>query len=237
MHIFNKICKGFALDFSNVDEFVHYYGGEHSIEDAECPNCNKPLILHLTLDTSDTRLNISNKIFSKMPLVYCMRCSLSWYDFQYQILSNEKVRLIQYYEGETVQDDWDEEIGVESFPKIKFGLKPVPKDVESLYDKLNSGAELTEDEESEIAKFTDKYAIPEVGGYPIVDISNQIGGRAFLCQQLDDPVCPGCEKDMYFIASLTNDKRNSLKITFNGVQIVYFYCPDCYLVHVQHSCD
>ncbi len=235
MEKYNKLSNGYIPEFNNIDEYNHCIGGQHNINGADCPNCKKPLILHATINTTDERLNIKEQNFSNMHLLYCMRCSLSWYDFQYQILSNDKINILEVYHGETVHDDWNDAVGIDSFPKKSFGLIPVPGHVEKLYDKLNSNIEISEDEEIEICKFTGNFAPQDVGGYPVVDVSNQIGGRAFLSQRLDDPICTKCAKEMYFVASLTNDNKNNLKISFDSVQIVFFYCPECSVIHAQHS--
>ena len=89
--------------------------------------------------------------------------------------------------------------------------------------------------EEEVCSFIDNYADEEVGGYPMLDVANQIGGRAYLCQALDDPICLSCETYMYFIASITNDDKNNIHISFDSVQIIFFYCPSCMNIHVQHS--
>ncbi len=232
---FSYKVGGFAPLFNDTDGFNHFYGGEHSINGAECPNCNKPLILHLTLDPNDIRLNLKNNKFDQLPLLYCMRCSLSWYDFIYKIKSEKEISIIEAYNGEILKEDWDEAVGGDKFKKRKISLKPVPIEVQSIYDKLNRNHDITENDEVEICKFTGNYADPEVGGYPIVDVSNQIGGIAFLSQKLDDPVCPDCKEEMRFLASLTNDEKNSFIISFDGVQIVFFYCHHCSIIHVKHS--
>jgi hypothetical protein len=229
-----KQSNGYALGFNKPCSFKHYLGGSIELNGAECPNCNKDLILHASLDTDDKRLSLYNKTFKQLPLLYCMRCELSWHDFQYQILSDNEVKIIKYNEG-GVLEEWSEEVGLDSFPSKTFSLMTIPKEVQALYNKLNGDEELSEEDELLICNFTGNFADEELGGYPIIDVSNQIGGRAYLSQGLHDPECSICGKNMPFLASLTNDEKSELRITFDSVQIVFFYCSSCCNIHVQHS--
>jgi hypothetical protein len=66
--------------------------------------------------------------------------------------------------------------------------------------------------------------------HPEVADINQVLGRGFLFQRLDDPICLQCasggeNRQMYFLASLRNDSRESIRLTFDGTQIVFFFCP------------
>jgi hypothetical protein len=189
------------------------------------------------LDCADTRLKLLNKPFMLLPLLYCMRCALCWHDFQYEVIDDQTIRVIESFLGELMTEDWRENVNLDSFPVRVISLEPIPARVEELYDRLNANLKITDSEEVEICSVTGQYANPEVGAYPIVDAINQVGGRAFLCQRLDDPDCPKCDKPMSFIASLTNDKRQSFVVSHDGVQIVFFLCAKCHVVHVQHSAD
>ena len=204
---------------------------------AACANCQKPLMLHLTLDCADGRLNLVGQPFKLLPLLYCMRCALCWHDFQYEVINDSAICVIESFSGELLTEDWREAVGVDIFPPRTITLEPIPARVEALYDRLNAGLKITDAEEAEICSCTGQYADPDVGGYPIVDVINQVGGRSFLGQRLNDPACPKCDQPMAFIASLTNDKRQSIVVSYDGIQIVFFFCVKCHVVHVQHSAD
>jgi hypothetical protein len=152
-------------------------------------------------------------------------------------MGEDEIRILAYFEGEVMEKEWREAVGGDFFCRRPIELEPIPARIEELYDRLNENLEITAQEEAEICSYTGQYARPEVGGYPIVDVINQVGGRSFLCQRLDDPDCPLCEKAMPFIASLTNDKRQSLFVGYEGVQIVFFFCTECHVIHVRHSAD
>ena len=228
-----KISKGYALR-PGVSEFHHHFGGRHSIQGAGCPNCSQQLILHFSIDCADPRLGLQDLGIAVLPLLYCMRCELCWYDFVYQIEAEDSIRILKFHQG-SITGEWAAEMGINEFPLRNAELVQVPRKVEEYFDRLNADEDLTDEEEAEIAEFTKNYANPEVGGYPIVDVINQIGGRSFLSQRLDDPTCEGCKNPMFFLASLTNDLSCGLKFSFDSVQIVFFLCQDCRRIHAQHS--
>jgi len=109
--------KGHFIEFDRQGPFGHSFGGEHHIAGAWCPNCDKPLMLHLTLDTADPALNLQCLGVATVPVLYCMRCALSWHDFSYRLHADEKVEILEVFEGEKVWDDWYKDIGVDTFSR------------------------------------------------------------------------------------------------------------------------
>ena len=194
-------------------------------------------MLHLTLDTTDPSLDLQHLGINKLPLLFCNRCSLAWHDLTYVVASNGDIDLVEFFTGETMWEEWYEDVGVDVFPRRPFTLTSIPDRLQELYDRLNDDEELTRSEEEKIAALTG-----QVCEYPIADVINQVGGRSFLCQRLDDPVCVHCFKqgerrEMFFLASLTNDAARQFKITFPSLQIVFFFCPHCRAVKVVQSAD
>lgn len=163
-----------------------------------------------------------------------MRCELCWYDFVYDVEADNSISIVHAHRGGATEE-WMEEFGVDEFPEQSAALLQIPTEVEDLFDRLNAHQQITDEQEAEIAAFTENYANPEVGSYPIVDVINQVAGRSFLCQRLNDPICGKCNKQMVFLASLTNDRRRDVRITYDSVQIVFFLCAGCRRIHVQHS--
>ena len=131
-----QICKGYKPKLDESSPFMHTIGGVHTLDGGCCPSCKNDLILHSSLDTDDQRLNLYNKDFKKLNLLYCMRCELSWYDFQYHIISDYEIKVLRFNEGEEVEE-WEEEVGLESFPQRTFDLEEVPEVIQELYNKLN----------------------------------------------------------------------------------------------------
>jgi hypothetical protein len=163
-----------------------------------------------------------------------MRCELAYENFVYHVEKDCSIDIVRYRRGHTVYE-WNTEFGGDALPEVPVTLVPIPHRVEFLFQRLNQGGEISDEEEKEVCEFTRNFANLEVGGYPIVDVINQFGGRSFLCQRLRDPLCIRCKREMRFLASLTNDDRESIKITFAGVQIVFFICVKCVTIQVQHS--
>lgn len=198
-------------------------------------------MLHLSIDCADPLLSLSFLPCSRLPLFYCMRCSLCWHDYAYRILSDAEIELVEEFRGETNWENWYRFGRQDVFTRRSVELTPIPVRLQELYDRLNIDEELSDTEQTEIATYTGNFAPADVGGYPIVDVINQLGGRSFLCQRLDDPMCPGCRKAglkqrrMYFLASLTNDKESRIEMADDSVQIVFFLCKQCHTVKVRHS--
>src|SRR5690606_874708 len=153
-----------------------------------------------------SRLCLQKFGIASIPLLYCMRCELCWFDFIYELETDKSIAIVKAHHG-AVTEEWSDEVGLDEFPEQPVALLRIPIEVEDLFDKLNTNTDLSDEEEAEIVAFTENYANPEVGGYPIVDVINQIGGRSFLSQRLDNPTCDGCQNTMVFFASLTNDRR------------------------------
>ena len=191
-------------------------------------------MLHLTVDCSDPSLPLGQLGLTSLPLLYCMRCELAHFDFVYRFVAQNSIKILTAMKGDVVEE-WADEVGLDVFPEKKVKLVPAPARVEALFDRLNRNEEISPAEEAEICSFTGNYADREVGGYPMVDVINQISGRSFLAQRLDDPECLRCGGTMQFLASLTNDKRQGFRFSFDSVQIVFFVCLPCRTIHAQHS--
>ena len=54
----------------------HVFCGPNNIPGAWCPNCDKPLLNILDLDTSDPRLELGTALPSSLPLLCCWTCNV-----------------------------------------------------------------------------------------------------------------------------------------------------------------
>jgi hypothetical protein len=233
--------NGYFIEPDHPSDYDHHIGGSCDVQNAVCPNCDKRYILHLELNTDDPALNLHWMKVSRLPLLYCMRCALSWHDFAYRLVSQHELDVVEAHRGERLWNEWYDEVGVDEFPHRPFGLRQLPSALQELWDKLNANLELAPEENEVVGRLTGRFAPDCVGGYPIVDVINQIGGRSFLQQRLHDPACPFCRKSgissqMWFLASLYNDQRKQLRFSFPDVQIVFFVCRECQTILVKHSC-
>jgi hypothetical protein len=200
----NPVLKkplGFFPAFNQKVGFEHSIGGSQKFQNGRCPNCKKPLMLHLTLDTRDERLGLHPQKVDSVSFLYCMRCPLSWYDFQYQIIDERSIRILRSYTDEIGElEEWETDVGIKQIKFMPIALIPVkPSDL------------------------AEKATV------------NHIGGQPYYFQRLKDPECPGCGEPMTFRISLTNDYREEAVFTFTCVQIAFFYCKACAIVHAQHS--
>lgn len=226
------LAPGMMMSASTFHRDGHRIGGTHQIEGANCPNCGKPLMLHLSLNTSDERLNLSSLPFRWLPLLYCMRCELAHSDFVYRIVGDSAIEILEYIPGE-VMPCW-EELGIgEAFPESSLHLERLPEPFQRLSDKLNHCIALNEDEKIQYCQTSENWALPRVGGYPVVAAINQLCGRGFLIQSLPDPVFRG--EHLMFLASLCNEKRAGVRFTWDGYQIVFWIGLKTHTIMVQHS--
>ena len=234
------LFSGYMLDFASRGKYEHKVGGSCAINGATCPNCELPLMLHLRLDLSDERIKIASVCQTLFPLLYCGRCSLSWHPFVYTVIDDKTIKIAKVFRGPRQWAEWYSCVGADYFEERHCDLNPIPVRMQTICDKLNRGLALADEEVSYFASLTDSYAAPACGGYPIVDVFSQVGGRSFLAQRLDDPQCNVCmsngvRQTMQFLCSLVNDPKHGIRFSFDGVQIVYFYCQRCNSVQVVHS--
>lgn len=92
------ITQGYFLEIVKPqdDGHRHAFCGPHLIPGAHCPNCDKPLLRFLSLDTCDPRLGLQHCPFPALPLVYCWTCNIAQEPFLYQVNADGGVQLLQY---------------------------------------------------------------------------------------------------------------------------------------------
>jgi hypothetical protein len=232
---------GYHIDFEIPSTYRHYLGGSNELQGAVCVNCVKPCMRHLTLDLCDPALQCLPFELSELVLLYCSRCALCWRPFYYQQTSESHIEVVEANLGETTWEDWYSDIGVDEFKIVPFSLRGIPAEIQDAYERHRIEGKLRKEEEEMIGQFFGSYADQNVGGYPIVTAVNQVGGNTFLYQRLDPPPCVVCAKNrsdcvMEFLASLTNDPVHDVRISFDGVQIIFYVCHTCGTICVMHSC-
>jgi len=240
---------GFFVAFGDGARSDHFAGGENRWNGAECPNCRKPLILHLTLCTEDERLGISGLGVRRLPLLFCKRCNLGYDDdFVYRVADDTTVEILRYAQGsdEPYRRDWYEHIGLDVLPQWSVSLLPISPRVQELLDVMNRCSpappdKMTDAETAELKSLLAQYDSPSIAKAASYAV-NQVGGRPYVPQSLMFPNCPYCEKHfgrknrMDVLANLTNDKHNGFVVSFDTVYITFFLCTDCRTVHVEEGC-
>jgi hypothetical protein len=207
---------------------LHRIGGRFAPE-VQCPNCDRPMILHLLLNGQDVLLRPLP--LQSIPVWYCLRCALSWEDFAYVIDQSGSIEIVKANRGPRVWRDWYPEMA-DHLAEVRIELLPAPLRLQELEDELEKNGDLDETCAEEFNRIVGR------SEDRAVDMLNQVGGRAFLIQRLPDPTCPNCRRrKMYFLASLCNDASLGIKIApmRAAAQVVAFFCPPCTCIVVQHS--
>lgn len=219
------LSDGYFLDFCKIAKYDHYANGKTTRPDAVCPGCHLPLTRHLHLDLTApelARLRVPPNRKS-LDFYYCMRCAILESDFQYRIDPETDAILITEYNQEATPataeeylDEWLETFGNDELPLGNpFELRPIPVE-EADVEPVPNG----------------DYSGP-----------NQIGGELELIQNIGVMTCAYCRKhrgvirEMSYIVTMANQKRFSFKTTYDGVQLVFAFCPECGSIGVTHSCD
>jgi hypothetical protein len=211
--------------------FAHRVGGGNAIRGAWCPNCDKPLFRFLTLDLSDPRLRLPIES-PEVPLLYCMRCPLSWYPFVYRIVREDVGDIVSAFRGAIEPDgcyqDWYRTLG-DFLPGVDVRLVTMAPQLRDVIKRLDDGVGSSED--------GSLYNLA-MGRRPTsgVDAMNQVGGRPFRIQKVDDPECAVCGGTARFLASLYNDDVEGIIVEPEkwGAQILFFCCDVCGAVTVIH---
>ncbi len=245
-----QLTPGCTFELDSETRYEHAIGGSHNIAGADCPNCRLPLILHCTLDVDDPLLNIPNRKTKLIPLLYCMRCPLAWFEFSYRVTNSSSIRICEAFTENRflksresshitwpaaiakVRKEWESYVGVSSWPRRSLGFRPYSERLQQLFDKAMS-AGLKKEEKDECQLLLNGYSrqIPIVP-QPI----NQMGGIPYCPQGVPTGCCLTClqKKDrarpMRIVMSLTNEPLLNLKVSVPSVQILFLICLKCYTV-------
>jgi hypothetical protein len=227
---FREIMPGMLVR-AHLGPFAHRVGGGSAIHGAWCPSCDKPLFRFLTLDLSDPRLPLPIES-PELPLLYCMQCPLSWYPFVYRIVREDAVDIVSAFRGVIEPDgsyqDWYRTLG-DFLPEVPVELIAMPAGLSDAIERLDKGIDLD----------ADQFLYNEsIGRRPClgVDAMNQVGGRPFRIQKVDDPECAVCGSTARFLASLYNDDVEGIIVEPKewGAQILFFCCEVCGAVTAIH---
>ena len=125
---------GYRLNFSPAEnEIIHQFCGANTINGGTCPNCQKPLMLLLSLDASDSRLDLNASIHPFVHLLYCWTCSIPFGDFSYKLRADGGVELLQ------IPPKYEYEFGpsgpYEGFTGPILGASPVRKRGDAALDE------------------------------------------------------------------------------------------------------
>ncbi|BDI29279.1 hypothetical protein CCAX7_13300 [Capsulimonas corticalis] len=217
------------LDRELSRNFAHYFCGEHEIAGADCPNCQKPLLRFLTLDTSDERVGLTKLGGRKIHCLFCWTCGIAQEPFSYQHHDDGSVSLIEYGDGEPETDFPYEDYPI-AFPGASVSLLAISSEAQKSIHSVNAGR-------TQITSWREKY--PDIFG-----CKHQVGGEPFLIQQNPDYEkerdvrCPECKKRMPFLAAIADDCLDERGFTENeGVQVLFHLCSACFIFFAFQQCD
>lgn len=195
------------------------------------PLSNVPLDVFLSIDE-----RISSKIFGKcrgsVAFYYTFASTVCYESFQYRLQGHE-VEWIKHAKCDMRTDDITcclPDCYIEHY----YDLRPASCETMRISEKLNQGLQLSELEEFEYGSDTRQFADKSVGGYPLVDVVNQLSGVAFLQQRTKFPFCYVCEGKMDFALSMTRCERIGIEFIPPGVQVVFFVCTKCNTIDARH---
>ena len=219
---------GFFLDIygkSNTEGAVlHTFCGEHDIPGAICPNCKKPLLRFLSIDTSDPKLGLRIAI-PYIHLLYCWKCNVAQAPFFYLIENNGNIKLLEY--GRDAEgDDFPYDNYPVCFPEYLAPLVEMPAEIQQIICVLNRN-----EWEPPVVTFLDQ---------ELDEPNHQVGGEPHREQfDIDFVVnCPLCSCAMPFLANIGDKCLDLRGFTDNTyVQTLYYFCKDCYVLYLQSECD
>ena len=236
MELNSLIQQGYFLKYlrkNDVSEFTHIFCGSHSVKGAWCPNCQKPLLRFLALDTNDPKFGLEKTTLQWLSLFFCWTCEIAQAPFYYRFAANGDVELMKYGEG-GVQLNFPTENYPIFFPQAYFQLQPLTEKEQATIKGLNRD-EIDEDEMDRKSLHLNQ---PE----------HQIGGEPFLVQKNPDYqtdtwgketlTCPKCKKLMPFLAAIGEKTRGKQGFSGNEyVQVIFNYCKRDRIVCAFQQCD
>jgi hypothetical protein len=220
-------AQGFSLDFRGGDRYQHTFCGPHDIAGAGCPNCRKPLLRLLSLDTSDPRLRLGRPGFASLHLLYCWTCAIPSDQLVYRLRPGSAVELLYFGRGRGLAD-----LPYAGYPEYFSGrpvtLRPLSRRRQDLLRVFNAASILA----------------PTPGEERLLEPRHQVGGEPYLIEPLKDVLCQVCSRHMPMLASICDNAAGPAaspgyadtdSFTHNAeIQVIFHYCRRCRVVAAYH---
>lgn len=220
--------RGYLLTFPEAPALgPHRMAGTNSIRGAGCPNCNKPLLRVLTLDTKQLPFQLTPNPPPFLHLLYCWTCAIPYGPLVYRLDTDAGIELLDYMkecEG-------------------AFGPEGPYDGYTGKFREVHVGLQGLTDEQEELA-LLQRAGEYRPGGPNLDDTLHQVGGFPMIYNE-QEPDCPLCGNCAPFLATIADNAegqgiQEDQKKTFTGncgVQMVFHYCAPCRVVTAYHSCD
>jgi hypothetical protein len=216
---------GYYVEYKKVrSQSTHVFCGAPTLPGSLCPNCRKPLLHFLSIDTADLRVNFSTWPCSVVPLLFCWTCNVSQAPFSYRV-SKDKVAILKYKRG-GIKTSFPYEKYPREFPKAQAELVPVTETEAKAVMQLNRGIRCNNLDFQEYRKLN--------------TLRHQVGGEPRLIQGSPPEAfsCPDCKIPMSLFATIADDCLDPRGFTDNcGVQVLYFRCDHCRVIGCRQECD
>lgn len=217
---------GYYVEYKKArSRSTHVFCGAITLPGTLCPNCRKPLLHFLSIDTADLRVNFSTWPCSVVPLLFCWTCNVSQAPFSYRV-SEDKVAILKHKRG-GVQRDFPYKNYPREFPKALAELVPVSEAEAKIIILLNrDGIDYNAPNYRELEKLD--------------TLRHQVGGEPRLIQGSPPEAfsCPDCKIPMSLFATIADDCLDPRGFTSNcGVQVLYFRCDHCKVIGCRQECD
>jgi len=206
-------------------ESDHTFCGPSELTIPPCPNCQRPLLRLLSLNTKDYRLNLHKAPFSRLSLLFCWTCELSQKPFYYVQDASGGIDILQYQKGKAY-DDFPYENYPIYFPRANAVLDQIPNGDQEIITALNRDT---------IDAWEINRSRPDLNRP-----RHQIGGEPYLVQRnLEDEIrCLMCSEHIPFFAAVGDEAPHGMRFTGNEfVQVLFHYCRECNLVAAYQHTD
>lgn len=236
MALNSLIKQGYFLKYlrkKEENEHTHIFCGSHTVPGAWCPNCQKPLLRFLALNTKDPKLGLEKSPLQWLSLFFCWTCNIAVTPFYYRFTSKGEIEILKYGKEE-IQSNFPLLDYPVSFPKAFVQLRPLTDKEQWTIKSLNR----EEISGWEVNRKTPYLNCP----------AHQIGGEPYLVQKDPDyqtdewlkqvVTCPRCEKVMPFLAAIGDKTKGKMGFTGNDfVQVIFHYCKRDRIVCAFQQCD
>lgn len=214
---------GFLVRMDRDADVPHVAGGEHEVDGAYCPNCDKPMLRMLSLDTTDGRLGLARLGVPFVHLLFCWTCNLAQSHTAYELLPSGGVQLQRHLAGGNAGD-----FPYADYPRHFSGagvwLDPVPAQEVQVVAELKDGSRSATD----LSTQQQHLSVPR----------HQVGGSPLFLQGAPAVLCPACATPMAFITCCADEAPDGARYTGNQfVQVVFMLCERDRIVSSYQECD